>query len=181
MTILGASYHCASRAFRIETLPWKLIDAEVRGGNIQIAEGRVELDEITGIVVDAAVKLHRDLGRNLFESVYEVAVAAMLHRRGLHVERQVIFGFSYEGIEFAQAFRVDLLVEKRVLLELKVVDRLVPAHRTQLLTYLRLANLSVGLLLNFGAPTMKEGIRRLVNDLPPSASSPLRIGRPRGA
>jgi len=141
----------------------------------------MEIDDITGIVVDAAVKLHRDLGRDLFESVYEVALAAMLERRGLRVERQSTIGFVYEGIEFGQAFRVDLLVEDKVLLELKVTDRLVPAHRTQLLTYLRLANLPVGLLLNFGAPTMKEGIRRLVNDLRPSASSPLRINRRRGA
>jgi len=139
----------------------------------------MEIDEITGIVVDVAVKLHRDLGRDLFESVYEVALAAMLERRGLHVERQAIIGFVYEGIEFVQGFRADLLVEDRVLLELKVVDRLVPIHRTQLLTYLRLTRLPVGLLLNFGAPTMKEGIKRFVNDLPPSATSPLRINRPR--
>jgi len=137
----------------------------------------MEIDEITGIVVDAAVKLHRDLGRDLFESVYEVALAALLERRGLCVERQSTIGFIYEGIKFEQGFRVDLLVENRVLLELKVVDRLVPAHRTQLLTYLRLANLPVGLLLNFGAPTMKEGIKRLVNDLPLSATSPLRVNR----
>ena len=141
----------------------------------------METDEITGIVVDAAVKLHRDLGRDLFESVYEVALAAMLQRRGLHIERQSMIGFVYEGIEFEQGFRADVIVENRVLLELKVVERLVPAHRTQLLTYLRLANLPVGLLLNFGAPTMKEGIKRLVNDLPPSATSPLRINRRRGA
>jgi len=139
----------------------------------------VETDEITGIVVDAAVKIHRDLGRNLFESVYELALAALIERRGLRVQRQAAFGFVYEGIEFLRGFRVDLLVEDSVVLELKVVERLLPVHRTQLLTYLRLANLPVGLLLNFGAPTMKDGIKRLVNSAPPSASSPLRVNRPR--
>lgn len=84
----------------------------------------------------------------------------------------------YEGIEIQRGLRVDLLVEDHVVLELKVVERLVPAHRTQLLTYLRLANLPVGLLLNFGAPTMKDGIKRLVNGSPLSASSPLQVNRP---
>jgi GxxExxY protein len=139
----------------------------------------MEIDEITGIVVAAAVKIHRDLGRDLFESLYELALATVLERRGLHVERQPAIGFVYEGIEYLRAFRVDLLVENSVVLELKVVDRLIPPHRTQLLTYLRLANLPVGLLLNFGAPTMKDGIKRLVNGAPPSASSPLRVNRPR--
>jgi iron complex transport system substrate-binding protein len=137
----------------------------------------MEIDDVTGMIVDAAVKIHRDLGSSLFESVYEVALAAVLERRGLHVVRQRPIGFSYEGIEFEQGFRADLVVESCVLVELKVVDRVTIPHRTQLLTYLRLAGLPVGLLLNFGAGTMKDGIRRLVNDLPPSASSPLRINR----
>lgn len=118
------------------------------------------------------------LRRDLFESVYELALAAALQRRGLRVERQAAFGFVYEGIDIQRGLRVDLLVEDHVVLALKVVERLVPAHRTQLLTYLRLANLPVGLLLNFGAPTMKDGIKRLVNGSPLSASSPLQVNRP---
>jgi iron complex transport system substrate-binding protein len=137
----------------------------------------MEIDEITGVIVDAAVKIHRDLRSNLFESVYELALATALQRRGLRVVRQHPIGFVYEGVAFERAFRADLLVEASVLVEIKVVDRLTRTHRSQILTYLRLGNFPVGLVLNFGAGTMKEGIRRLVNDLPPSASSPLRVNR----
>lgn len=140
----------------------------------------MEIDDITGVIVDSAVRVHRDLGSDLFESVYELALAVLLERRGLHVARQQPISFSYEGIEFAHAFRADLVVERSVLVELKVEDRLTRTHRTQLLTYLRLGGFPVGLVLNFGAGTMKEGIKRLVNDLPPSASSPLRVNRPGG-
>src|SRR3954464_6299664 len=138
----------------------------------------MEIDEITGAIVDAAVKIHRDLGSSLFESVYELALASALERRGMHVVRQQPIGFTYEGIEFEHAFRADLVVESCVLVELKVVDRLTRLHRTQLLTYLRLGNFPVGLVLNFGAGTMKEGMKRLVNDLRPSASSALRVLAP---
>jgi iron complex transport system substrate-binding protein len=137
----------------------------------------MEIDDITGVIVDSAVRTHRDLGSSFFESVYELALAAVLERRGLHVVRQQAIGFSYEGVELPQAFRADLVVESCVLVELKVVDRLTRTHRTQLLTYLRLANFPVGLVLNFGAGMMKDGIKRLVNDLPSSDSSPLRINR----
>jgi iron complex transport system substrate-binding protein len=137
----------------------------------------MEIDDITGIIVDSAVKIHRDLGSSLFESVYELALASVLQRRGLNVVRQQYVGFSYEGIEFAHGFRADLVVEEQVLVELKVEDRLTKTHRQQVLTYLRLAGLPVGLVLNFGAGMMKDGIKRLVNDLPPSASSPLSVNR----
>jgi len=140
----------------------------------------MEIDDITGVIVDAAVKIHRDLGSDLFESVYELALAAVLERRGLQVVRQQPISFSDEGIEFAHAFRADLVVEGCVLVELKVEDRFSRTQRTQLLTYLRLGRFPVGLLLNFGAGMMKEGIKRLVNDLPPSDSSPLRVNRPDG-
>ena len=141
----------------------------------------MEIDDITGVIVDAAVKIHRDLGFSLFESVYEVALCVALERRGLRVVRQQPIGFSYEGIEFERAFRADLVVETCVLVEVKVLDRLTPIERRQLLTYLRLGGFPVGLVLNFGAGTMKDGIKRLVNDLPPSASSPLRVNRRLGA
>ena len=139
------------------------------------AEGRLELDEITGAVLDAAVKLHRDLGPSLLESVYEVVLASALKRRGLHVQRQCSISFAYEGVTFEDAFRVDLIVNERVLVELKSVERIARVHPKQLLTYLRLMNLRVGLLLNFGAATMREGVKRVVNDFPPSSSSLLRV------
>jgi hypothetical protein len=118
----------------------------------------MDIDHVTGVIVDAAVKIHRDLGSGLFESVYELALSAALQRRGLRVIRQQPIGLIYEGVEFEH--------------------RLTRTHRNQLLTYLRLGGFPVGLVLNFGAGTMKEGIKRLVNDLPASVSSPLRVNRP---
>ena len=90
----------------------------------------MEIDDITGVIVDAAVKIHRDLGSSLFESVYEIALASALERRGLRVVRQQPIGFSYEGMEFEHGFRADLVVEACVLVELKVVDRLTRTHRS---------------------------------------------------
>jgi iron complex transport system substrate-binding protein len=138
----------------------------------------MELDEITGTIVDAALLVHRRLGPGLLESAYEVILAAVLARRGLRVERQLPINFCFEGIEFEQAFRVDLLVEQRVVVEVKSVERLARVHPKQVLTYLRLMNLRVGLLLNFGAGTMKEGTKRIVNNLVPSDSPALRVNRP---
>lgn len=133
-----------------------------------------ELDEITGGVIDAAMKIHRELGPGLLESVYEAVLARALERRGFLVVRQKVIRFEYDGMVFEEGFRIDLLVEDRVVVELKSVEKLAPVHSKQLLTYLRLMNLSVGLLLNFGAPTLKEGLHRVVNNLSPSASPRLR-------
>lgn len=135
----------------------------------------MELDEVTGAVVEAAVRIHRDVGPGLFESVYEALLASALERRGLTVERQKLVGFSYDGIDFEYGFKVDLVVDGRVIVEVKSVERLAPVHPKQLLTYLRITDLRVGLLLNFGAPTMKEGIKRVVNDFPLSVPSRFRV------
>jgi iron complex transport system substrate-binding protein len=122
-----------------------------------------ERDKLTGEVVDAALKLHQALGPGLLESVYEALLAKELERRGLRAARQVAVSFEYDGLAFPAAFRVDLLIESRVVVELKSVERLAPVHSKQLLTYLRLMNLPVGLLINFGAATLKEGLHRIVN------------------
>ena len=106
----------------------------------------------------------RRLGPGVFESVYETVLYAKLQRRGLHVERQRLVGFMFDDIRFDQAFRIDLLVERSVIVEVKSLDKVAAVHRKQVLTYLRLMNLRVGLLLNFGAETMKEGITRVTND-----------------
>ena len=127
----------------------------------------MHLNDITGAVVDEAIGIHRDLGANLFESVYEVLLAAALEQRGLRVDRQRPINFSYKNIHIEGGFRADLIVEDLVIVEIKSIDRLAPVHTKQILTYLRLANLHVGLLLNFGAETMSKGIKRLVRDLPP--------------
>jgi len=134
-----------------------------------------DIDEITGIIVDAAYKIHAGLGPGLLESVYEVVLARELERRGLSVQRQVSVPFEYDGMHFDEGLRIDLLVEGKVIVELKSVESLVPVHFKQLLTYLRLTHLSVGLLINFSAATLKEGIQRVVNDYRPSASSRLRV------
>jgi GxxExxY protein len=127
---------------------------------------------------DEAVGIHRDLGSSLFESVYEVLLAAALEQRGLHVERQRPISFSYKNIHIADGFRADLIVEDLVIVEIKSIDHLAPVHTKQILTYMRLANLGVGLLLNFGAETMSKGIKRVVRDLPPSSLLRADVKRP---
>jgi iron complex transport system substrate-binding protein len=133
------------------------------------------LDDITGEIIDASIKLHRDLGPGLLESVYETILSQLLLKRGLVVERQKPICFEYDGIRFDDGFRVDLLVEGRVVVELKSVEKIAPVHGKQLLTYLRLMNLPVGLLINFGATTLKEGLHRIVNNLDASVSPGLRV------
>ena len=135
------------------------------------------LDDVTGEIVDAAYKLHTGLGPGLLESVYETVLARDLQRRGLQVERQKSVAFDYDDLHFDDGLRVDLLVESRVVVEIKSVERLLPVHPKQVLTYLRLLNLSVGLLINFGAPTLKEGLKRIVNGLEASASPRLRVNQ----
>jgi iron complex transport system substrate-binding protein len=136
-----------------------------------------ELDQITGAVIDAAVKIHQGLSPGLLESVHETVLARELERRGFQVERQKPVPFEYDGMRFDEGFRVDLLAEGCVVVELKSVEKLAPVHSKQLLTYLRLPNLRFGLLLNFGAPTLKEGLHRVVNNLKPSASPRLRVNQ----
>ena len=136
-----------------------------------------ELDEITGAIVDSAMKIHKDLGPGLLESVYEAVLAKALQKRGLLVECQKAIEFEYDGIKFEGGFRVDLLVDGRVIVELKSVEKLSAVHGKQVLTYLRLMNLPVGLLINFGAATLKEGLHRVVNNLPSSASPRLRVNQ----
>jgi GxxExxY protein len=136
-----------------------------------------EIDDITGEIVDAAYKIHTNLGPGLLESVYEVVLARELEKRGLVVERQKAVPFEYDGTRFDEGFRVDLLVEKVVVVELKSVEKTAPVHAKQVLTYLRLLHLPVGLLINFGAPTMRDGLDRIVNNYKPSASARLRVNQ----
>ncbi|MES2303845.1 MAG: GxxExxY protein [Pseudomonadota bacterium] len=127
------------------------------------------IDSISADVVDCAIHIHRDLGPGLLESVYETLLAASLRRRGYCVDRQWPVDIEFDGMKFPAAFRVDLLVDQRLVVEIKSVEKLGAAHAKQLLTYLRLLKQPVGLLLNFSGETMKEGIRRLVNNYRPSA------------
>lgn len=134
-----------------------------------------EIDDISGDVLDIALRLHRDLGPGLLESVYEAVLAAKLTDMGYLIARQRAIDIEFEGLRFEAAFRIDLLVDERLLVEIKSVERLTTVHAKQLLTYLRLTKQPVGLLINFGGATLKEGVRRIVNDHQPSASSRLRV------
>ena len=128
-----------------------------------------EIDRVSAEVVDAAIRIHRELGPGLLESVYETVLAVSLERAGWKVDRQKPIDITFEGMTIAGAFRADLIVGERLIVEIKSVEQLVPVHGKQLLTYLRLLRQPVGLLLNFGGETMKEGIRRIVNGYQPAA------------
>ncbi len=130
-----------------------------------------DIDVVSGDVLDVALRLHRDLGPGLLESVYEAILAGRLATMGYPVVRQRPIDIAFEGLRFEAAFRIDILVDDRLVVEIKSVERLLPVHAKQLLTYLRLTRQPVGLLINFGGATLKEGVRRLVNNHRPSASS----------
>jgi iron complex transport system substrate-binding protein len=125
------------------------------------------VDQLSAIVIEEAIGIHREFGPGLFESVYEAVLAGRLRARGFTVERQVQIKAVFDGEVFDPAFRIDLLVDDRLVLEIKAVEHLSKAHAKQLLTYLRLLKQPVGLLLNFSEATMKDGIRRIVNDYKP--------------
>jgi GxxExxY protein len=120
-------------------------------------------NEIGSIIIDSAVHLHKDLGPGLLETDYEVTLTAKLRKLGLMVERQVPISIEYEGQKFDEGFRVDLIVERKVIIEIKSVEKIHAAHQKQLLTYLRLTGIKLGYLLNFGDALMKDGITRIIH------------------
>ena len=123
----------------------------------------MEFDELSGKVIGCAIEVHKNLGPGLLELVYEATLTKKLRCRGLAVWRQVPIAIEYNGLKFHEGFRADLIVEGKVLVELKSVEKLHPAHKKQLLTYMRLANMKLGYLLNFGEAVMKDGITRTIN------------------
>ncbi|MFA7420724.1 MAG: GxxExxY protein [Melioribacteraceae bacterium] len=122
-------------------------------------------NEISKIVVLTAIELHKSLGPGLLESVYENALAFDLRVEGLSVEQQVPMPLVYKNNKFEVGYRLDILVNKKVILELKAVETLLPVHYAQLLTYLKLSELKLGLLINFNQKLLKDGIHRIVNNL----------------
>jgi len=122
-------------------------------------------NEIGTIIVDAAIAVHRELGPGLLESVYEVVLAYELEQRGLSVKRQMPIAIRHKDMTFDEAFRADIVVDEKVVLELKSVERISEAHKKQVQTYLRLKGWKLGFLLNFGEALMKRGITRVVNGL----------------
>ena len=120
-------------------------------------------NQIGDIIVECAIYLHRNLGPGLLESVYEATLARALAKRGLNVQRQVPVAIEFDGERFDEGFRADLIVDGKVIIELKSVEKVSAAHKKQLLTYLRLTGFKLGYLLNFGKALMKDGITRTIN------------------
>lgn len=124
----------------------------------------VRIEELATIVVDCGFHIHRDVGPGLLESVYETVLANRLMHQGLLVERQKPISIRIDGLDFGDGFRADLLIENKLLIEVKSVEKLAPVHLKQALTYLRLMNLPLGLLINFGSDTYREGVKRVMNN-----------------
>lgn len=124
----------------------------------------MQINEITGQIIDAAIKVHSAIGPGLLESAYEACLSFELRDRGLHVEQQKELPVVYRDVRLNVGYRLDLLVENCVIVELKAVDHTTPLHEAQLLSYLKLSNLNVGLLVNFNVTRLKDGLKRLVND-----------------
>ncbi|MFL5559953.1 MAG: GxxExxY protein [Gemmatimonadaceae bacterium] len=120
-----------------------------------------DIDTLTGVVIGAAIYVHRMLGPGLLESAYEDCLAWTLTSRGIALHRQRILPVTFEGREIEAAYRIDLLIENQVIVEVKALERVLPVHEAQLRTYLRLSGIKTGLLLNFLVPVMKDGIRRM--------------------
>lgn len=139
-----------------------------------MAEPPSEADELASLAVDAAYHLHRDLGPSLLESVYETILDRSLRRQGVKVDRQKPIDIYYQGLFIRDAFRVDLLLNDLLVVELKSSEKMAPVYGKQVLTYLRLMKLPLGLLINFGMPSAREGIRRVVNSH--HSLAPLRLG-----
>jgi len=121
-----------------------------------------ELNELTGQIIGAAIEVHRHLGPGLLESAYETCLAYELQQLGLIVERQKALPLVYKEIRLDQGYRIDLLVEQSVVVEIKVVEQIAPVHEAQVLSYLRFSGCKVGLLLNFNVKLLKDGIRRFI-------------------
>jgi GxxExxY protein len=143
----------------------------------EYTKARRDVEELSAIVVDCGYKLHVEAGPGLLETVYEVVLAKMLTEQGLVVERQVPVPIKLMGMTFEEGFRADIIVEDRLLIELKSVENLLPVHSKQCLTYLRLLKLPLGLLINFGASTFKDGCKRIVNGPQSFGSSLLRVNQ----
>jgi GxxExxY protein len=123
----------------------------------------VELNKISKIVLDAAIEVHRQLGPGLLESVYELCLCRELLSRGIKYKKQVQVPLFYKGDPINSCFRIDIIVENELLLELKAVETIMPVHRAQLLSYLRLANKRLGILINFNVPKLIDGWERIIN------------------
>ena len=122
-----------------------------------------EINNLSGQILDAAIEVHKNLGPGLLESVYEICLAEELSERNIKAERQVVLPIIYKGKTLSKEFCIDLFVENEIIIELKTVDKILPVHEAQLLTYLKLANRKLGLLINFNEALLKNGYGRILN------------------
>ena len=128
---------------------------------------RAKIDELSNRVIGAAMEVHTQLGPGLLESSYEICLCHELGLRGIAAERQLVLPIVYKGVQIDAGYRIDILVEGCLLIELKVVEKVLPLHKAQTLTYLKLSNLWLGLLINFNVEHLRDGITRIVNGTPP--------------
>ena len=131
--------------------------------NTKGTKSMADVELLARKAIERGLFVHRELGPGLLESVYEAVLATGLARAGFHVERQKLVSMTFEGITYTESFRLDLLVEGKLIIEVKSTERNLPVYSKQLLTYLRLTEQAVGLLMNFGYPTFREGLKRVVN------------------
>ncbi|MGZ3974644.1 MAG: GxxExxY protein [Flavisolibacter sp.] len=134
----------------------------------------MEIDEITGTIIEEAIKIHKDLGPGLLESVYEEILAYRLSKRGFLVDRQRAIPVIYHEVKMDMGFRSDLIIEGKVIVEIKSVETIAPVHPKILLTYLKLTGITVGLLINFNEAILKNGIKRILNNYNSAPSAPQR-------
>jgi GxxExxY protein len=135
----------------------------------------MDIEDIASIVVDCGFSVHKGLGPGLLESAYQAVLTEMLRRKGLSFEEEKLIPIVFDDFVVDKGFRADIIVEGRLLIELKSVERVLPVHGKQVLTYLRLSNLSLGLLMNFGGEMFKDGIRRIANNYDDRKATALRI------
>lgn len=133
-------------------------------------------ERITGVILEEAITIHRQYGPGLLESVYEALLARALEQRGFRIRRQQCVRLMDGDLEFEEAFRADLIIDDAVIIEIKSTTHIDPVHARQLLTYLRLTGLQLGLVINFGQPTLRQGVKRVINT--PNPISPLRTSVP---
>lgn len=137
----------------------------------------MDVEELSAVAVDCGLQVHRDLGPGMLESAYKAVLAHILSKRGLFVERQKVIPIIYDGFIVEQGFRADIIIENKLLIELKTVERLSPLHARQVTTYLKFTGLSVGLLMNFSSEKFTDGLKRLVNNHRETSKSLLKVNR----
>jgi GxxExxY protein len=137
-----------------------------------VIDRTLPINELTERIIGACLEVHRELGPGLLESAYEECVCHELSRHGIAFERQRPLPVRYKDVFLELGYRLDIVIEQQVIVELKTVDRIMPVHEAQLMTYLKLTGIPVGLLVNFHVPLLKDGIKRLVNNLPVNSASP---------